>query len=111
MADNQLTEASSCNAYIVKDSVVITPPLDNQLLPGITRQILLDILRNDGSIKVEERPVSMHEVKNADEVWITSSSKEIGAVVEIDGLPVGNGEVGDIWLAAQTLYSAAKHNY
>ena len=109
--DNQLTEASSCNAYIVKDSVVITPPLDNQLLPGITRQILLDILRNDGSIKVEERPVSMHEVKNADEVWITSSSKEIGAVVEIDGLPVGNGEVGDIWLAAQTLYSAAKHNY
>jgi D-alanine transaminase len=110
-ADDQLTEASSCNAYIVKDGVVITPPLDNQLLPGITRHILLDILRHDGSISVEERTVSMDEVRNADEVWITSSSKEIGAVVEIDGVPVGDGEIGDVWLAAQTLYSTAKYNY
>jgi len=110
-AENQLTEASSCNAYIIKDGVVITPPLDNQLLPGITRHILLDILRRDGSIPVEERIVTMDEVLNADEVWITSSSKEIGAVVEIDGEPVGNGQVGDIWLKAQTLYSASKYNY
>ena len=110
-ADNQLTEASSCNAYIVKDGVVITPSLDNQLLPGITRHIVLDILRNDGSIKVEERIVTLDEVQNADEVWITSSSKEIGAVVEIDGEPVGDGEIGDVWLAAQKLYSANKYNY
>ena len=110
-ADNQLTEASSCNAYIVKDGVVITPSLDNQLLPGITRHIVLDILRNDGSIKVEERIVTLDEVQNADEVWITSSSKDIGAVVEIDGLPVGDGEIGDVWLAAQKLYSANKYNY
>ncbi|MGB0450426.1 MAG: aminotransferase class IV, partial [Porticoccaceae bacterium] len=110
-ADNQLTEASSCNAYIVKDGVVITPPLDNQLLPGITRHILLDILRRDGGIPVEERIVTMEEVHNADEVWITSSSKEIGAIVEIDGVPVGNGEIGDVWLAAQRLYSAGKYNY
>ena len=110
-AENQLTEASSCNAYIIKDGVVITPPLDNQLLPGITRHILLDILRRDGIIPVEERIVTMNEVLNADEVWITSSSKEIGAVVEIDGEPVGNGQVGDIWLKAQTLYSASKYNY
>jgi D-alanine transaminase len=110
-ADNQLTEASSCNAYIVKDGVVITPPLDNQLLPGITRYILLDILRRDGGIPVEERIVTMEEVRNADEVWITSSSKEIGAVVEIDGVPVGSGDIGDVWLAAQRLYSAEKYNY
>lgn len=110
-ADNQLTEASSCNAYIVKDGVVITPPLDNQLLPGITRHILLDILRRDGTIAVEERIVTRDEVLSADEVWITSSSKEIGAVVEIDGVPVGNGEIGDTWLAAQKLYSAGKYNY
>ena len=110
-ADNQLTEASSCNAYIVKDGVVITPPLDNQLLPGITRQILLDILRRDGTIAVEERIVTRDEVLNADEVWITSSSKEIGAVVEIDGVAVGNGGIGDTWLAAQKLYSAGKFDY
>jgi len=110
-ASNELTEASACNAYIVKDGVVITPPLDNQILPGITRFMLLDILAKDGAIKVEERVVTMDEVFSADEVWVTSSSKEIAAVVEVDGKPVGSGEVGDVWQAAQTLYSAAKHNY
>jgi D-alanine transaminase len=108
---NELTEASACNAFIVKDGRVITPALDHQKLAGITRLILLDILRKDGSIQVEERVVTMDEVADADEVWITSSSKEIAPVTEIDGKPVGNGEVGDVWLAAQTLYSANKYNY
>ena len=90
---------------------MITPPLDNQLLPGITRQIVLDVLRKDGRIKVEERSVSMDEVMSADEVWITSSSKEIAPVTEVDGKAVGNGEIGDIWLATQTLYSAGKFDY
>ena len=110
-ADNQLTEASACNVFIVKDGSVITPLLDNQKLPGITRQIVLDVLRNDGQISVEERTVTMDEVANADEVWITSSSKEIAPITEIDGKPVGDGNIGDIWLAAQTLYSAAKFDY
>lgn len=110
-ANNELTEASACNAYIVKDGVVITPPLDNQILPGITRFMLLDILAKDGTIKVEERVVTMDEVFSADEVWVTSSSKEIAAVTEVDGKPVGNGQVGDVWQTAQTLYSAGKHNY
>jgi|TARA_B110000240_G_scaffold27445_2_gene28704 D-alanine transaminase len=110
-SNNELTEASACNAFIVKDGVVITPPLDSQLLPGITRHIVLDILRKDGAIKVEERVVTMDEVNNADEVWITSSSKEIAPVTQIDGVPVGDGQVGDVWLAAQTLYSANKFSY
>ena len=109
--NHELTEASACNAFIVIDGSVITPPLDNQLLPGITRQILLDVLRRDGRIPVEERTVTMDEVLSADEVWITSSSKEIAPVTKIDGKAVGNGEVGDIWLAAQTLYSAGKFDY
>ena len=91
--------------------MVITPPLDNQLLPGITRNMLVDILREDGSIRVEERPVTMDEVRAADEVWITSSTKEIGAVVSVDGVPVGDGQIGDIWLAAQTLFTQHKYDY
>jgi D-alanine transaminase len=110
-AAGEMTEGSACNAYIVKDGVVITPPLDHQILPGITRLMLLDILKQDGSIKVEERVVTMEEVLSADEVWLTSSSKEIAPVIEIDGKPVGKGGVGDVWQAAQTLYSAGKHNY
>jgi D-alanine transaminase len=108
---DELTEASACNVFIVKNEVVITPPLDNQLLPGITRNMLLDILRKDGTLQVQERVISMSEVLAADELWLTSSSKEIAPVVELDGQPVGNGTVGDIWQLAQYLYSANKHNY
>ena len=110
-ADNELTEASACNVFVVKNGTVLTPPLDHQKLPGITRFMLLDMLRKDGRIPVEERAITMDEVAGADEVWITSSSKEIVPVTEVDGVPVGNGQVGDIWLAAQTLYSANKFNY
>ena len=110
-SNNEMTEGSACNAYIVKDGIVITPPLDSQILPGITRFMLLDILAKYSNIKVEQRIVKMDEVFSADEVWLTSSSKEIAPVVEIDGKPVGNGEIGDLWLSAQTLYSAHKANY
>lgn len=109
--NDELTEASSSNVFIVRDGAVITPPLDHQLLPGITRFILLDILRQDGAIPVQERIVTRDEVLTADEVWVTSSSKEITPVVAVDGQPVGDGHVGDVWLAAQTLYSTHKFHY
>jgi D-alanine transaminase len=108
---DELAEASACNVFIVKNGVVMTPPLDNQLLPGITRNMLLDILRKDGMLQVQEKAISMSQVRTADELWLTSSSKEIAPVVELDGQPVGNGRVGDIWQLAQTLYSVNKHNY
>ena len=110
-AKGELTEASTCNVFVVKNEVVITPPLDNQLLPGITRSILLDILGKDAVIAVEERVIRMEEVRTADELWLTSSSKEIAPVIELDGKPVGNGKVGDIWQFAQSLYSANKYKY
>ena len=109
--NNFLTEASSSNAFIVKDGVVITPIADNQILPGITRKLILDILEKDGPIPVEVRNVSMEEVFNADEVWVTSSSKEIAPVTSIDGKVVGDGKVGQVWEAAFKLYTAHKFEY
>ncbi len=109
--DGELTEAAACNVFVVRHGIVATPLLDHQKLPGITRLMLLEILRRDGSIPVEERVINMRELEQADEVWLTSSSKEIAPVVEIDGRPVGDGKVGDVWLAAQTLYSAHKFDF
>ena len=109
--DGYLTEASACNVFVVKDKTILTPPLDHQLLPGITRMLLLDILKQEGSLQVVERPVHMDEVRSADEIWLTSSSKEIAPVIELDGKAVGDGKVGDIWLAAQSLFSQHKYNY
>ncbi|MBN3563263.1 aminotransferase class IV [Aliamphritea spongicola] len=110
-ANNEVTEGSSCNAFIVKDGVIITPIQDNQILPGITRRIIIDSIKADGSLKIEERTVTMDEVRNADELWITSSSKEIAPVTKLDGKPVGNGEVGEIWEKAFAIYSASKFDY
>ncbi len=110
-ARGELTEASSSNVFIVKDGIVATPMLDHQLLPGISRHIAIESLRADGSIQVEERVVTMDEVRQADEVWITNSSKHIGPVVELDGEPVGDGLVGPVWEKAMTVYEAAKYNF
>lgn len=110
-ANNELTEASACNVFVVKGDTIVTPPLDKQLLPGITRFMLLDILRQHSSFNVQERVVSVTEVQQADELWLTSSSKEIVPVVELDGQPVGKGVVGDVWPVAQSLYSQHKFNY
>jgi D-alanine transaminase len=97
--------------FVVRDGVVATPPLDQQKLPGITRYMLLEILRRDGGIPLEERVVKLDELRRADEVWLSSSSREIVPVVEVDGAAVGDGAIGDVWLAAQTLYSAHKFDF
>ena len=109
--NNELTECGACNAYVVKNGVVATPALDNQILPGITRQIALKVLRDDGTIPVEERAITMDEVRNADEVWISSSSKELVPVVKLDGKPVGDGKAGPVWEAAAKLYKAGKFKF
>jgi D-alanine transaminase len=110
-SDGELTEASACNVYVVKDGVIATPETDHQILPGITRLLLLQILRADGSLKIEERAVSVDELRAADEVWISSSTKEIAPVTLIDDEPVGDGNIGDIWQQAQSLFSQHKYDY
>jgi len=108
---NELTEASASSVFVVKNNTIITPPLDHQILPGVTRYILLDILRKYSEYALEERKLTYHEVINADEVWLTSSTKEIAPVISIEKNQVGSGEIGDVWLAAQTLFSLYKNQY
>ena len=108
---NELTEASASNIFIVKDGIIATPIQDNQILPGVTRRLIIDILTKDGTLTVQERIVTLDEVRAADEIWITSSSKEIAPVTKLDGVAVGTGKVGEIWLKASTLYTENKFSY
>ena len=55
--------------------------------------------------------MTLDELRGADEVWLSSSSRDVVPVVEIDGIPVADGDIGDMWLAAQTLYSAHKFDF
>lgn len=110
-AADELTEAAACNVFIVKDGVVATPALDHQKLPGITRFMLLDMLRRYSDIPVEERVVTRAEVDAADEIWLTSSSKEVAPVVSVEDRTVGDGDVGDLWLQAQELFTLHRYDY
>jgi len=110
-AQGELTEASCSNVFIVKNGVVATPSLDHQILPGISRHMAIEALRAEGTIEVQERVVTMDEVRKADEVWITNSSKHIGPVIELDAKPVGDGLVGEVWEKAMIIYEAAKYDF
>lgn len=108
--DGNLTEGAAVNVFVIKNGEIATPPLSTKLLPGITRLLLLKILREHSHFKVTERDIRYDEVLAADEVWLTSSSKEIAPVLKINNQPVGTGKVGDIWLAAQQLFSQHKYD-
>ena len=89
----------------------MTPLLDNQVLPGITRLMLIDMLRKDGSIPVEECVVTMSQARDADEIWLSSSTKEVVPVIALDGNPVCSGEVGPLWKIAHRLFTEKKFDY
>ena len=107
----EITEASSSNVFIVKDGVISTPPLDNQILPGITRWLILNILHSYSNFKVQERIISKDELLDADEVWITSATKEVGPVVKVNGKLVGDGKPGAVWQQVQSLFTKHKFDY
>jgi D-alanine transaminase len=91
--DGNVTEASASNVYVVKNGVIATPPKDNLILPGITYDLVLELARAAG-VPVEVRPVSAAELAAADEVWLSSSTREVQPVTLIDGKPVGTGKPG-----------------
>jgi D-alanine transaminase len=105
--DGFLTEASASNAFIVKDGVVAAPPQDHFILFGITYD-LLTRLAKQGAIRLEIRPITEAEVRGADEVWLSSSTKEVLAVTTLDGKPVGSGKPGPVFRRMHALFQEHK---
>jgi D-alanine transaminase len=104
----ELTECSACNVFVVNNNEVSTPLLDNQILPGVTRRLVIEAVNKDPDLKLFERIVTLNDAVNADEIWITSSTKQIAPIVRLDGLKVGTGQVGPIWQRCQELYDGIK---
>jgi D-alanine transaminase len=107
--DGYLTEASASNVLIVKDGVIIAPPKDNLILPGITYDATFDLAR-DGGLAVEVRPVTRDEALGADEMWLSSSTKEVLAVTTVDGKPFAGGKPGAVFRKMYALFQASKRN-
>lgn len=91
--DGYLTEASSSNVFAVKGGVLLAPPKNHLVLPGITYDVVLELAAANG-VPIEVREIAEDEVRGADELWLTSSSKEVLAVSTLDGRPVGDGKPG-----------------
>jgi D-alanine transaminase len=105
--DGWLTEASSSNVLAVIDGTVVAPPKDHHILPGITYDATFECVHEAG-IRADVRPVSKAETFAADELWLTSSTKEVLAITRIDGKPFGGGAPGPMFRRAHEAFQARK---
>ncbi len=105
--DDYLTEASASNVLIVKDGVIVAPPKDNLILPGITYDATFELARA-GGLALTVRPVTRAEALGADEMWLSSSSKEVLAVTALDGKPFAGGRPGPIFRKMYALFQESK---
>ena len=94
--DGKITEGAASNIFIVKDNTIITPPKSECLLPGITRDLIIEIA-HDAALNFREADINLEQLKRADEIWLTSSTKEILPVTQLNDEPVGNGQPGPHW--------------
>ncbi len=91
--DGFMKEGAASNIFIVKDGLLIAPPKTQLMLPGITYDVILELAQQHQQ-PLEVREISETELRAADEVWMTSSTKEVLAITTLDGKPVGNGTPG-----------------
>lgn len=93
--EGHLSEATASNLFLCTSRVLVTPPLSCGVLPGVTREAVIELARSSG-VKVEERPVEAHELAAADEAFLTSSLRGLAPLVRVDHRDIGRGHVGPI---------------
>ncbi len=104
-----MTEGAASNIFVVKNGTLLAPPKDHLMLPGITYDIVLEIAAANG-IPYQVRKIAAAEVFSADELLLTSSTKEVLAITTLDGKPVGNGKPGAMFTKLHKLYQDYKRD-
>lgn len=107
--DGYVTEGAASNVFAVIDGILVTPPKSNAILHGITRDVILELAAEHG-IDYREDGISIAQLQAASEIWVTSSIREIIAVVELDGATVGDGTLGSVWHTMNHLLQAYKQS-
>ncbi len=105
--DGLVTEGAVSNVFVVSSGALITPPTGHLLLPGITRELALTLARENG-IRFLEQPLPLDTLRTADEIWLSSSTREVLPVTLLDGSPVGTGRPGPLWQRMDALYQDYK---
>ena len=105
--DGQVTEGAASNVFTVVDGAITTPPKGPYLLPGITRDLIIELAREAG-LSCREAPVAEATLSGADELWLSSSTREVLPVTRLNGEPVGTGRPGPVWRRVHDLYQRYK---
>ena len=107
--DEFMTEGAASNIFVVKNGTLLAPPKDHFMLPGITYDVVLELAEDNG-IPYQVRKVAKQELFNADEILLTSSTKEVLAITHLDGQPVGQGKPGPMFDKLYSLYQDFKRD-
>ncbi len=108
-ADGHVAEGASCNLFMVRDGKLITPPVTDNILEGITRAGVMELAAYELGLDVMERSIDRSELYVCDEVFFTGTAVELVSVTQVDHRPVGTGKVGPITAALSALYHDATH--
>jgi len=100
-------EGASANLFMVKDGLIITPPVSRDLLPGITRDLVLELAQDNG-LPHAQAMIEAQDLDTADEIWLTSSTREVMPVTRLNSKPLADGKPGPIWQQINKLYTACK---
>jgi D-alanine transaminase len=107
LKDGYAIEGAASNIFIVMDGTLTTPPNSAALLPGVTRDLILELAEANG-IPCREADITVEELAGADEIWLTSSTREISPVIRLDDRAIGNGKPGPLWNRMIRLYQDYK---
>ncbi|PPC91760.1 MAG: D-amino acid aminotransferase [Methylobacter sp.] len=102
-----VTEGAASNLFAVLDGVLVTPPKGSAILPGITRDVILELAAQH-DVPFREGNISLAELKTASEIWVTSSTREIVPVVILDNQPVSDGRPGPVWQSINRIFQEYK---
>lgn len=105
--DGAAMEGTASNLFVVSNGLLITPPDSDELLPGITRDLVLELARESG-VPYAQAAIGATDLETAEEIWLTSSTREIAAVVQLNGRPVGQGVPGELWHRLDALFQSCK---
>ncbi|MEY4210029.1 MAG: hypothetical protein RLZ92_408 [Pseudomonadota bacterium] len=105
--DGYVTEGAASNLFAVINGVLVTPAKNHEILPGITRDVILELAAAN-HVAYREDVISLEQLKAASEVWVTSSTREIVPVIELDGVAVGEGKPGPVWHTVDNLLQTYK---
>ncbi len=108
LRDGLVMEGSASNVLVVQDGVILAPPKSHLILPGVTYDVVLELAAANG-IPTQVRPVAEAELRSADEVWVTSSTKEVLPITRIDDAPVADGRPGPLAARMNALYQDFKN--